>query len=264
MKFIRDLISKKHQDADRGASHHDDPLEKSYRDTIGSLADTTATQQRPGGRFGDLDHDDVNQDQPAKPVVNIWDLEQDETAPALSAAVADMSDTPAPVARAQARPRRPKTRLIGFEKSNGDIIDLFSDTPHVTASQRVRFPVGWVVIAEGPGVGESFALLTGMSQIGRGEDQAIQLDFGDTAISRNNHAAIVYDPENHTFWLGHGGKTNIVRLNGKPVIANELLTSGDLIRIGETILRFVALCDSNFNWAGQTDAQEDDDDVAIA
>lgn len=261
MKFIRDLIGKKQHDADHRSAGPDDALEKSYRDTIGSLADSTATHQRLGNRFDDLggrDHVDTPQ-----PAVNIWDLDQDDAGSALPTTVADLPQTAAPAARAQPRPRRPKTRLIGFEKSTGDIIDLFSDTPHAAAAQRVRFPVGWVVIAEGPGRGESFALLTGMSQIGRGEDQAIQLDFGDTAISRNNHAAIVYDPESFTFWLGHGGKANIVRLNGKPVIANEQLSTGDLIRIGETSLRFVALCDSTFNWANDADAPGDDD-VAIA
>lgn len=260
MKFIRDLIGKKQAGASRDQAPADDPLEKSYRDTIGSLADPVALTDSQSFWADGQDDTGSGQAMPQKPAVNIWDLEPDATAMELPT---DLAAVPPPVARAAMRPRRPKTRLIGFEKSNGDIIDLFNDAPPVAAAQRVRFPVGWVVVIEGPGRGECFALLTGMSQIGRGEGQTIQLDFGDTAISRNNHAAIVYDPETHSFWLGHGGKTNIVRLNGKPVIVNEMLASGDLIRIGETILRFVALCDSNFNWAGDTGAQEDDD-VAIA
>jgi pSer/pThr/pTyr-binding forkhead associated (FHA) protein len=109
--------------------------------------------------------------------------------------------------------------------------------------------VGWIVVADGPGYGESFTLKAGMSAIGRGEDQAVALDFGDTAISRSNHAAIVFDPETAQFFLGHGGKSNIVRLNGQPVISNESLKSGDMIRLGETTLRFVALCGSEFSWS---------------
>jgi pSer/pThr/pTyr-binding forkhead associated (FHA) protein len=101
-----------------------------------------------------------------------------------------------------------------------------------------------------------------MSQIGRGEDQAIQLDFGDNSISRSNHAAIVYDAGSKEFLLGHGGKSNIVRLNDKPVISNENLKTGDIIRIGDTALRFVALCDDTFNWSDG--ATEEDEDVAIA
>jgi len=105
-------------------------------------------------------------------------------------------------------------------------------------------------------------LMAGMSQIGRGEDQAIQLDFGDNSISRTNHAAIVYDADTKEFLLGHGGKSNIVRLNDKPLISNETLKTGDVIRIGETVLRFVALCDKSFNWSDGT--TEEDEDVAIA
>ena len=103
-----------------------------------------------------------------------------------------------------------------------------------------------------------------MSQIGRGEDQAIQLDFGDNAVSRTNHAAIVYDAEKHTFLLGHGGKSNIVRLNDEPVISNEALKDGDMIRIGETTLRFTPLCSPEFNWADDNTDDEENDDVAIA
>ena len=124
--------------------------------------------------------------------------------------------------------------------------------------------MGWVVVTDGPGRGESFTLVAGMSQIGRGEDQAIQLDFGDNAISRTNHAAIVYDAENHSFLLGHGGKSNVVRLNDTPVISNEAIKDGDLIRIGETTLRFTQLCDETFNWTDKNDGDEESDDVAIA
>ena len=103
-----------------------------------------------------------------------------------------------------------------------------------------------------------------MSQIGRGEDQAVQLDFGDTAISRTNHAAVAYDPETHKFLLGHGGKANIVRLNDKPVISTEPMGNGDTIRLGETTLLFIALCNETFNWSEDNGGSEESDDVAIA
>jgi hypothetical protein len=245
MKFIRDLIGKNREDETTAPQGGVDPLEQSYRDTIGSLTEPAAsTPPEPAAA-------------PNPAPVNIWDLDPQDSASALP----DTSPSANP-ARVAARARRTKTRLIGFEKSNGDVVDLFSDAPKTTSTQRVRFPVGWIVVTDGPGRGESFALLAGMSQIGRGEDQAIQLDFGDTTISRNNHAAIVYDPETSAFLLGHGGKANIVRLNDKPVISNEELKNGDVIRIGETKLRFVALCDASFNWA--QDKTAGDDDVAIA
>ena len=78
--------------------------------------------------------------------------------------------------------------------------------------------------------------------------EAIRLDFGDTSISRANHAAIAYDSEQGGFYLGHGGKANMVRLNDRPVLSTEEISSGAMIRIGETTLRFVALCGSDFSW----------------
>ncbi|MEL6280352.1 MAG: FHA domain-containing protein, partial [Pseudomonadota bacterium] len=92
-------------------------------------------------------------------------------------------------------------------------------------------------------------------------DQTITLDFGDQAISRSNHAAIVYEPETYKFHLGHGGKANIVRVNGKPVVSTEELLDGSTIEIGDTTLGFVALCSDEFNWSAEEAA--DDDDAAF-
>lgn len=285
MKFIRALIGKK-RDSAQAQDGDVDALEQSYRDTIGAMTEEQRSLQR---RVAEQDIDvsgmltSINAkvatpqpaaaepapapaETPAAPHTNIWDMEDDagapstelpETAPDATAAAAS-----AAAARSPARSRRTKTRLIGFEKSDGDVVDLFNDAPKAAPTQRVKFPVGWIVVAKGPGRGESFSLMAGMSQIGRGEDQAVQLDFGDNSISRTNHAAIVYDPESKEFLLGHGGKSNIVRLNDKPLISNETLQTGDIIRIGETVLRFVALCDKTFNWS--EDATGEDEDVAIA
>ncbi|WP_019953425.1 FHA domain-containing protein [Yoonia vestfoldensis] len=284
MKFIRDLIGKKQSGPDSQAAKTTDKLEKSYRDTIGSISDDAAARQRAGDLPADVNEmlTSINAKTkapeapvsaapetraPAAPALNIWDMETDDGSTALPE-TAPVLPTPSPAlasaaaARSPARSRRTKTRLIGFEKSDGDVVDLFNDAPKVVATQRAKFPVGWIVVTEGPGRGESFALMAGMNPIGRGEDQAVQLDFGDNAISRSNHAAIVYDPDGKEFLLGHGGKSNIVRLNDKPVISNETLKTGDVIRIGETVLRFVALCDKSFNWS--EGATGEDEDVAIA
>lgn len=148
---------------------------------------------------------------------------------------------------------RVKTRLLGFGTPQAAVHDPFAQEPSksepVNASESNGFPVGWLVVTEGPGRGTSFALQSGVSQIGRGQDQAIRLDFGDTSISRSNHAAIAYDDENDSFYLGHGGKANMVRLNDRPVLSTEDLNSGAIIRIGETTMRFVALCDGTFKWS---------------
>lgn len=164
--------------------------------------------------------------------------------------------------RAGRRAGRVRTRLLGFEHSSNDHGDVFEKASSGTAAAQGKYPVGWLVIVDGPGRGASFTLATGVSQIGRGEDQAVTLDFGDTSISRQGHAVIAYDPELRKHFLGHGGKVNIVRLNDRPVLSTEDLSDGDRIRIGETTLRFVAFCGAEFDWSeGQRD---DDADAAFA
>ena len=81
------------------------------------------------------------------------------------------------------------------------------------------YPTGWLVIKDRDRVAaRPLPVMRGVSQIGRGGDQTIALDFGDMAISRQHHAAIAYDPASHQFHVGHGGKSNLVRLNGKPLL----------------------------------------------
>lgn len=173
---------------------------------------------------------------------------------------ANMEAVPGPAAgRAGRRAGRVKTRLLGFNHGADDGGDPLGQVAENTATpQREKFPVGWLVVVEGPGMGHAFSIFSGASIIGRGEDQMIRLDFGDNSISRHNHAAIAYDEEANKFYVGHGGKSNIIRRNARPVLSTEELHHADLLRIGETTLRFVALCGSDFQWnqAGDSDAAD--------
>ena len=194
--------------------------------------------------------------------VNIWDLDESEAKPA-----------PAPVAAEpeRRRPTRTKTRILGFELQPTSVVPLFDEAekpamplaPAVPGQGHVMFPTGWLVVKDGPGRGAAFALTQGISQIGRGADQTVALDFGDMAISRQNHAAIAYDPSSHRFHIGHGGKSNLVRLNGKPLLSTETVGDGDEVQIGETTLLLKVLCTPAFNWAA-SDAGGDSNDMAIA
>lgn len=156
------------------------------------------------------------------------------------------------------RAGRVKTRLLGFDSSSGLGTDPFESGQTAQTASVVRFPVGWIVVVGGPGRGASFTLFNGVSAIGRGDDQPVKLDFGDTSISRSNHAVVAYDNEQRKFFLGHGGKANIVRLNGKPVLSTEELGHNDIIRIGETTLRFLALCGADFDWSDDEGTKDGD------
>lgn len=158
-------------------------------------------------------------------------------------------DVPAPsMGRGASRAGRVKTRLLGFSPAQAAGADPFARSAEAAAPGYTRFPVGWLAIVQGPGRGAAFTLFSGVTVIGRGADQTVRLDFGDNSISRDNHAAIAYDPEQKSFFIGHGGKANLVRRNGRPVLSTEALSAGDVIRIGETTLRFVPLCGADFGW----------------
>ena len=206
--------------------------------------------------------------------VGIWDFAESKSQPTSDVDLDAVTEAVA-AATGPSRGRRNKTRLIGFETSRDETVDLFAkeekeekEEAKPAATQHVQFPVGWLVVIAGPGRGTSFSLLAGLASIGRDDDQTVQLDFGDAAISRSNHASVAYDSETNTFLLGHGGKSNIVRLNGAPLLSTEPLENGDLIRVGETMLRFVAMCDEEFNWTtGELDMDEpteEADNVATA
>ena len=161
-------------------------------------------------------------------------------------------DADVPTPPVPARGGRVKTRLLGF---GGDLdfpADPIQQPTRTSGDTSPGFPVGWLVIVSGPGRGTCFTLQSGVAQIGRGEGQGIRLDFGDTSISRENHAAIAFDTERNAFFIGHGGKANLVRCNDMPVLSTQELSAGDQLRIGETTLLFTPLCGPGFSWASET------------
>lgn len=162
-------------------------------------------------------------------------------------------DVPTPaLGRGSSRPGRVKTRLLGFNPGQVAGFDpLARSRDEGAQAVGASFPVGWLVVVKGPGRGAAFTLQGGVAQIGRGAGQAVRLDFGDNSISRENHAAVAYDDESQTFYIGHGGKANLVRRNGRPVLSTEEMAPGDMIVIGETTLKFVPLCGPEFSWTDE-------------
>lgn len=202
------------------------------------------------------------------PSVNIWEMEEEAEAPA-PAPVPTPAREIAADAGARRRATRTKTRVLGFEPQPAAVVPLFDEgrmDETIEPGDKtgvVMYPTGWLVIKSGPGRGAAFPVMRGVSQIGRGADQTIALDFGDMAISRQNHAAIAYDPATHQFHVGHGGKSNLVRLNGKPLLATAIAGDGDEIQIGETTLVLKVLCTPDFNWSA-VESEGDGNDMAIA
>ena len=137
----------------------------------------------------------------------------------------------------------PKTRVISSHGSGSTAAD-----PADKLFEDFELAAGWLVIVSGPGRGVTREIYYGMNSIGRGSNERISLDFGDNTISREAHAYIVFDEKQNDFYVQHGGKSNLVRLNDSPVLAPQQLKKGDIIEIGGTKMMFVPLCGDDFSW----------------
>ncbi len=145
-------------------------------------------------------------------------------------------------------PGRVTTRILslGFGKRMGRET---ANEDELEASPCVeKPPIGWLAVIDGPGRGQFFSLFNRVSKIGRGDSHDVNLSFGDEYVSRNHHASIAYASHRREFELHDRGRANPVRLNGQKIIGAVVLRSGDIIEVGTTKMRFVALCDAHFAW----------------
>lgn len=127
-----------------------------------------------------------------------------------------------------------------------------------TASVAVAAPTapvlvaGWLAIISGPGRGQVLTLGYGINDIGSGPGARIRLDFGDTALATDNHAAIIYTTRSRRFYLACSAFRE-VWLNDAPAPNSAELTGGETIRLGQTRLRFFRLCGPDFDWRDSDD-----------
>jgi hypothetical protein len=127
-----------------------------------------------------------------------------------------------------------------------------SPSTNVGDTEQMEDPVvGWLVVVNGPGRGQAVRIGSEWNSIGRDPDQRICLNFGDTHISRRNHAKLNYEPIARKFSITIGDGINSTYVRGENLLGPSELKAGDRIRIGETELMFVALCGENFDWNNQ-------------
>lgn len=125
-------------------------------------------------------------------------------------------------------------------------------SPHAVAPNPKREALGpvagWLVIVSGPGRGRSLELGYGYNSIGRNNANEVCLPYNDLTISDMGHAFIAYDNLGHKSYVTHGQGRNMIYLNDTPVLGTVEIHSGDSLRIGNTILIFVAFCSAERNW----------------
>ena len=107
--------------------------------------------------------------------------------------------------------------------------------------------VGWLVCIKGIHLGDAFIIYSGKNSIGRSDDNRIVIT-GDNSISRSKHAFIVYEPKKRNFYLQPGDSSGLTYLNEEYITESKLLSSKDVIELGESKFIFIPLCGQDFSW----------------
>jgi hypothetical protein len=117
--------------------------------------------------------------------------------------------------------------------------------------------VGWVVAIKGNHFGEDFKLKSGRNFIGRSVDQDVALT-GDSSVSRDKHAIILYEPKGNIFLVQPGDAKELFYVNDKVVLAATEIAAYDVLSLGETKLLFVPCCSDKFNWDSVKQPEDDE------
>ena len=108
--------------------------------------------------------------------------------------------------------------------------------------------VGWLVCVQGKEKGKDHRIHSEQNMIGRSDKMDITIHDDDT-ISRENHATLIFDPQDKTYYISQGQGRGIVRLNGKAVLGGAAqLQPYDKIDLGQSQFIFVPLCGEAFDW----------------
>ena len=150
------------------------------------------------------------------------------------------------------------TEPVGAANSWASNDDTYGSQPGYTPTQAVGVNksgvyaksqplTGWLVCIDGVEKGKDYRIHEEYNYIGRSPKMDVCV-AGDGAVSWERHAVIAYDREERMFYFAPSGGGSIVRQNGKPVMNNVILNSGDKLSIGQSVFLFVPFCGENFLW----------------
>lgn len=136
--------------------------------------------------------------------------------------------------------------------NEGKTMSYFSSATSQTQAQnqapKATDPVvGWLVCVQGVHFGESFCIFAGKNSVGRSSENRIII-ADDGSISRIKHALIIYEPKKKNFYLQPGDSSGLTYLNGDYITESHILTSRDMIELGDSKFMFIPLCGDDFSW----------------
>jgi hypothetical protein len=114
--------------------------------------------------------------------------------------------------------------------------ESFVLTPEGARERKERRAAGRLVVLESPALatGHELGIDSAPISVGRGDQNDVALERDEFASS--SHARFV--PQRDGVWLEDIGSTNGTFVNGERLPSPRKLTPGDVVRIGDTELRF--------------------------
>ncbi len=111
-----------------------------------------------------------------------------------------------------------------------------------------RLTVGWLVVTSDNGRGVSYPVRPGRNKLGRAETNAICVELGDSAISKDGHLTIAADPKSRRFYAIPGDSTNLVYLNEEPLLEAQEIADKAILQVGQTSFVFVQFAGNYVDW----------------
>jgi pSer/pThr/pTyr-binding forkhead associated (FHA) protein len=103
-------------------------------------------------------------------------------------------------------------------------------------SEQPQFDAGRLVVVKSPALEEGDELTLDSSALLLGRGSRNDVDLGRDEYASTEHARI--EPRRDGVWLEDVGSTNGTYLNGARLTRPKRLTAGDVVRVGETELRY--------------------------
>lgn len=122
-----------------------------------------------------------------------------------------------------------------------------SHIPGKENTEQVSPCVAWLVCVDGMYVGYDFRLFVGRNTIGRSDTNSVALS-GDTSVSKEPQAIVVYEPQGNRFFAVPGTARSLCYVNGQLLLSQTELRKNDIIELGKAKLMLIPCCDDKFNW----------------
>ena len=145
------------------------------------------------------------------------------------------------------------SRNMQLSEANNDHSELFCEkviSEMRENKQKVSrsiqdYIAGWLVCVEGAFRGEDFGIYSGFNRLLLSKNGEIQI-LSEVEEEQDVLCSVVYDNRNNQFFIIQ--QNGSVLVNNKELNEVQELYSGDVIRIGETELEFVAFCREGRTW----------------